>query len=70
MPADLTDYDVTEAMLCCGGSFVRKLAEAFRCADETNQARLRDAFPHEWMVYTELAALLRAKRGLVERGRL
>jgi hypothetical protein len=58
-----TDYDVIEAMKRYGGSFVKKLAEAFALADPQNQARLKAAFPEYWKKYTEMAEIDWQNRG-------
>lgn len=50
---------VIEAMDKYGGSFVKALAECFRCADPVNFMRLRDAFPNYWSQYD-----LMVKRGV------
>ena len=49
-----TDFQITEAMLTFGGSFVQALARAWRCADRENQDRLHDAFPDVWADYRDL----------------
>lgn len=51
------DFDITEAMLRMGGSFVQALAVAFRAADRANHARLKHAFPEYWTKYRDLARL-------------
>ena len=53
--SDLTDYEVTEAMIQFGGSFVRGLGELYRRADEHNKAKLRMAFPEYFAEYRDLA---------------
>lgn len=57
-----TDYAVVCAMERFGGSFVRALAQCFTCADPTNIAKLKAAFPEYWAEYAETARLL-AERG-------
>ena len=52
----MTDYQIVETMITYGGSFAQKLAEAWRCADEHNQQRLKDAFPDYWLQYRLMAA--------------
>jgi hypothetical protein len=49
------DFYITEAMILDGGSFVRKLAEAFRVADAENQERIRLTWPGYWAVYSARA---------------
>lgn len=61
MPREITDYDVTQAMLTYGGSFVEKLALLFRAADPVNQARIKNAFPDYWLQYMELRQLEMAR---------
>jgi hypothetical protein len=53
----MTDDQVVTAMEVFGGSFIRALALAYRAADRVNQARLKAAFPDEWVRYHELAVL-------------
>ncbi len=53
----LSDYDITIAMLTFGGSFAENLAHTWRAADPINQARLKDAFPDYWAQYEKLALL-------------
>jgi hypothetical protein len=53
----MTDYQIVDAMLTYGGSFVQSLAQAWRCADAQNQARLKAAFPDYWDHYRELAEM-------------
>ena len=50
-----SDYQIVDAMSNYGGSFVRALGYAFRCADEINQRRLKQAFPEYWDQYRKLA---------------
>lgn len=59
--ADLTDDDISEAMILYGGSFASGLGSLFRQADEINQARLKAAFPDFWARYAELIQLRRAQ---------
>lgn len=56
-----TDYQVTNAMILYGGSFVAKLGELFNVADPQNQAALKTAFPAYWAEYAELHKLLKAR---------
>jgi len=51
------DFAITEAMIMYGGSFAQQLGKAWRCADETNQQRLKAAFGDCWEKYRELAKL-------------
>jgi hypothetical protein len=51
----MTEYDVTEAMLRYGGSFVQQLARLIRMADADNKRRLVEAFPEYLEQYRELA---------------
>lgn len=50
-----TDWDVTEAMIRCGGSFVSGLGRLYRQADPANKRKLRAAFPDYFRQYLELA---------------
>jgi hypothetical protein len=53
--SDLTDYDVIEAMVRYGGSFVRSLGQLYRQADADNQRRLREAFQEYFTEYRDIA---------------
>ena len=46
------DIYITEAMIYKGGSFAKKLAEAFRVADPDNQQRIRLEWPEYWAAYS------------------
>lgn len=59
--SDFIEYEVTEAMIRFGGSFVQQLGRLFRSADEQNTARLMAAFPEYWAEYRDLAVRMRAK---------
>lgn len=50
-----TDYDITEAMLKYGGSFVVALAQAARRADKINLAKIKTTWPECWAQYNDLA---------------
>lgn len=50
-----SDFAVTEAMLVYGGSFVRALGRAARCADPVNLTRIKVAFPDLWTEYADIA---------------
>jgi hypothetical protein len=52
-----TDYQIVEAMIALGGSFVQHLGRAWRCADAHNRERLRNTFADYWETYKELATL-------------
>lgn len=52
---DDRDYQITEAMLRMGGSFVRALAMAYRVGDHTNRHKLKAAFPDYWQKYAGLS---------------
>ena len=54
----MTEWEITEAMIVYGGSFVSMLGKLYRLADTDNRARLRQAFPEYWAEYIELAQLL------------
>ena len=51
----IEDVDIYNSMRIYGGSFVRALAEAYRCADHVNKALLEKAFPQLFNKYRELA---------------
>jgi hypothetical protein len=57
----VSDYEVAEAMIQLGGSFVQALGRLHRLADAVNQAKLRAAFEDYFDGYRELA-LLHAQR--------
>lgn len=45
------DFKIVSAMETYGGSFVKRLAQAFKAADPTNFQKLKDAFPEYWAEY-------------------
>ncbi len=45
------DYWTITAMASEGGSFVKALAQATRCADMQNRARIKQAWPELWEEY-------------------
>ena len=45
------EIQAVDAMANFGGSFVRALAHAARCADQSNYERLRNTFPELWTKY-------------------
>ena len=51
----ISDYEITEAMIQMGGSFVRLLGKLWRVADTDNRARLKATFPEYWERYAEFA---------------
>jgi hypothetical protein len=53
----MNDYQITDAMMNFGGSFVSMLARTFRCADYVNQQRIKDTWPELWTEYARLAQL-------------
>lgn len=53
------DHVVIEAMRSLGGSFIRRLADAYCAADDENRRRLRQTFADEWQKYDDLARQLR-----------
>ena len=55
--SQITDYDVTEAMISYGGGFVQSLGRLYRQADEDNQRRIKLAWPEYWKQYADLALL-------------
>ena len=46
------DCKTLDNMSTYGGSFVKALSEAFRCADSKNFAKLKKAFPEYWKQYS------------------
>lgn len=55
--SDVTDYEITDAMISYGGGFVNALGHLYRRADEINKAKLRMAFPEYWEQYREMVTL-------------
>ena len=49
------DLKVLDAMDEYGGSFVKALAKAARCADNVNLLKIKIAFADYWQTYTEVA---------------
>jgi hypothetical protein len=58
----MTDYDISNAMIAYGGSFVQQLGKLFRLADDDNQARIKAAWPEYWKNYEELARRRQTER--------
>jgi hypothetical protein len=56
---EITAYEVTEAMIQSGGSFVQALGRLFRQADPNNQRRLREAFHDYFHQYREIYEMRR-----------
>lgn len=52
-----------QAMQDHGGNFVRALAAAWRAADDSNKARLQEAFPEVFQRYERLAEKLTRMEG-------
>jgi hypothetical protein len=50
----ITDWDIADAMTRYGGSFAQALGRLYLAADESNQRRLREAFPDAWAEYREI----------------
>lgn len=50
------EYVVVEKMQVYGGGFVKALAECFRCADNVNFRKLREAFPEYWENYEAMVS--------------
>jgi hypothetical protein len=57
------DWDVTEAMIHGGGSFVQMLGRLHRLADADNASKLKMAFPEYWKRYSEIARQLKLREG-------
>lgn len=53
---EMSDYEIIDAMVTLGGSFVKALGRCFQTADAINFQKLKDAFPEYWKQYDELAA--------------
>lgn len=60
---ELTDFEITDAMIAFGGSFVSGLGRLWRQADALNKTKLQDAFPEYWQSYSDpvMHAALRAQ---------
>lgn len=56
--------DVLDAMIRYGGGFVSRLGEAWLRADDDNDRRLREAFPHYWEQYEAVARQQRARAAI------
>ena len=48
-------YDVANAMICYGGSFVCYLGQALQHADLDNQEKIKSTWPEYWKQYYEIA---------------
>jgi hypothetical protein len=53
----VTEYEIVEAMVRFGGSFVQQLGRLIRLADADNKRRLVEAFPEYIEEYREIARL-------------
>lgn len=51
----ITDMHVVKMMSRYGGSFVKALAEAYKCADPKNRAKIITMWPDYWKTYREMA---------------
>lgn len=51
----VTDFDVVQAMIREGGSFVKALGQCLQLADPVNFRKLRQAFPDYWATYYDVA---------------
>jgi hypothetical protein len=58
----MTDYEITDAMILYGGSFVQALGRLFRLADSENQRKLKTAFPDYFIEYHQLAMTKPSRR--------
>lgn len=63
MNDEITDFEVTQAMLVYGGGFVHALGNLIRAADATNKAKAKAAFPELWTRYAEIAKQMKAREG-------
>jgi hypothetical protein len=57
MRAKTSEWEITEAMIIYGGSFVQGLGRLWRQADSDNKRKLLTAFRDYFEKYDELAAL-------------
>jgi hypothetical protein len=55
MTVRTSEYEITEAMMRYGGSFVAQLGRLMRLADEDNKQRLFKAFPEYIQQYDAIA---------------
>lgn len=53
----MSEFEVIEAMVTYGGSFVQQLGRLIRLADADNKRRLVEAFPEYIAEYREIAKL-------------
>jgi len=56
-----SEWEITEAMIAFGGSFVMQLGRLIRLADADNKRRLVAAFPEYIQQYDELASFIGEK---------
>lgn len=61
MADEITDYEISDAMMAFGGSFVSALGALYRSADRNNQVRIKTAWPEYWEQYREVVQLQRAR---------
>jgi hypothetical protein len=61
LQVEITDSDTIDAMIRYGGSFAKRLGEAFLAADAQNAATLQAAFPKLWTEYQQAARLHKAR---------
>lgn len=53
------NWEITEAMIRFGGSFVKALGNLWRIGDLSNRARLQNAFGAYWNEYAEIVKMKR-----------
>lgn len=58
---EVDEMDVLDAMESHGGSFVSRLAVAWKAADLNNRIKLMAAFPEYWDIYTEMAKKIKER---------
>lgn len=59
---DDTDFWTLEAMTTYGGSFVKKLAECARMADDENLQKIKDTWPEYWKQYEGMGQKLKGNQ--------
>ena len=59
---EVSDHQITQAMRDYGGGFVKQLGLLYRLADNSNQDKIKEAFPEYWQKYSELADQLRCQK--------
>lgn len=56
------NWEITEAMMRFGGSFVKDLGMLWRRGDLSNRRKLEDAFSEYWESYKRIVEIKRAEK--------